>query len=190
LSQTGIDERPDFTMKTHLVSRLRVGHMSRSAWVLLLVAALLAVGAIAYLWPQTPGADGLINAGSVHEIESEGVSYLADPGIYVVTTDDGILALDDDSRHVGDRVLYCGSNDRFSSPAHGETFNREGRYLAGPATGDMGRYPVTTENDQVFVDVSAEPLLPSRSSIGGASPTPTTCSGPEDPPGFYANPGA
>jgi Rieske Fe-S protein len=157
--------------------------------VWLVVLLLVAVAVTVYVWSSTSAAPGTVVAGTVSEIQSQRVIYLPEPGIYVVATDDGFLALGDDSRHVGDRVLFCSLDDTFSSPAHGERFDIEGRYLGGPAQGDMARYPVTAESGEVVVDVSGAPELPPRSEQGGSAKGPVSCDGGEDPPGFYANDG-
>lgn len=103
--------------------------------------------------------------------------------MFVVSTDQGFLALSDDARHVGDRVLYCAADNTFSSPAHGEQFDRLGRYMGGPAAGDLGRYQTVVRDDQVLVDL-AELQLPDRSSASDP-PAGPHCEGAEGPAGFY-----
>jgi nitrite reductase/ring-hydroxylating ferredoxin subunit len=130
---------------------------------------------------------GTVVAGTAEDLRSREVSYLPDRGIFVVATEVGFLALSDDARHVGERVLYCRDDKTFFSPAHGERFDRLGRYLAGPAQGDLGRYPVSVEDDLVVVDLAAGPDLPPRSAESLPSGAPAcTGEGEEDPPGFYA----
>lgn len=108
-------------------------------------------------------------------------------GLFVVATEGEFLALSDDARHVGDRVLYCARDSTFFSPAHGERFDRLGRYVAGPAAGDMGRYPVSVRGNRVVVDLSGEPELPDRSPASDVLAGPPRCEGAEDPPGFFEN---
>lgn len=148
------------------------------------LAVLLLAAAAAYLWAGFLTQTDTVVAGTVVEIESRKVIYLAGPGVYVAATTEGFVALDDDSRHVGERVLYCSLDDTFSSPAHGERFDRQGRYIAGPAQGDMGRYPVSVESGRVVVDLSKSPELPARSIVPGPQGA-IGCVGPENPPGFY-----
>jgi hypothetical protein len=93
------------------------------------------------------------------------------------------VALSDDARHVGDRVLYCAQDNTFSAP-HGERFDRLGRYMGGPAAGDLGRYPLKVKDNRVLVDVSGELELPDRSPSSDA-PAGPRCEGAEDPPGFF-----
>jgi len=101
----------------------------------------------------------------------------------VVAADTGFVALSDDARHVGDRVLYCAQDKTFSAP-HGERFDLLGRYMGGPAAGDLGQYPVRVEEDRVLVDVSGNVELPDRSPSSDAAAGPP-CEGAEDPPGFF-----
>jgi hypothetical protein len=148
------------------------------------LAVALIAGVALYLWPQSE--DGEVIAGTVDEILSRDVVYLADARLYVVSTDGGFVALWDDARHVGDRVLYCALGDIFSSPAHGETFDRSGRYVAGPASGDMATFPVSLRGHEVIVDTSRGPQLRERSATGSDHPG-ISCQGAEGPPGFYEN---
>jgi hypothetical protein len=169
-----------------LLYRLTRGQRSSATLTLLVgVGAVVIVAATAYLWPRSPSPNGTEVAGTVEEIESNGVVYLADSGIYVVATEEGFVALDDDARHLGERVLYCPLDDTFTSPVSGGRFDHQGRYAAGPAQGDMGQFPVSVQDDRVVVDVSDGPDLPPRSA--GTPPNgPTLCSsGREDPAGFF-----
>lgn len=158
----------------------------RKLSVLLVALAVLLLAAVLSLSPRSQTPSGTVVAGTVNEIESEEVIYLPEAGFYVAATAEGFVALDDDSRHVGERVLYCALDETFFSPAHGERFDRQGRYLTGPAQGDMGRFPTSVQSGQVVVDLSRGPELAPR-SVGSESQAPTRCtgSGSENPPGFY-----
>lgn len=155
--------------------------MRRIAIVFFVVVAILAVAVVLFLWPPEDSTDVAI--GTVAEIEASRVVYVQQHRLYVVATEDGFIALSDDGRHVGDRVLLCRSNGTFSSPAHGEMFDPQGRYIGGPAAGDLGRYSVTVADGRVFVNL-ATLRLPERSS-STYQPTGPSCKGAEDPAGFY-----
>lgn len=160
--------------------------MTRLFVVLAVLAVVLGVAVVVFLTSGSTEA-GEIVVGTADELEIRGVTYIPEPGIYVVATEDGFLALWDDARHVGDRVLYCSLNETFSSPAHGEIFDRKGRYISGPASGDLGIYPVTIRGDKVVVDVSKDPVLPGRSNANLVGGDVSQCDGAENPPGFYEN---
>ena len=157
--------------------------MRRRSAVLVSVVAILLLALTVVLWPRQDGPTTEVVAGTVNEIVTSQVVYLEGPGVFVVATEAGFLALSDDSRHVGDRVLYCHSNDMFTSPAHGELFDRLGRYFGGPADGDLGGYETRVSGGRVLVDL-ATLNLPDRST-DGEEPGGPSCGGPEDPPGFY-----
>jgi Rieske Fe-S protein len=162
--------------------------MNRFGVAAAIAVLIIGAAAVALLTSPEPNEPGELSVGTIDEIESEGVVYVPDPGLYVVATENGLLALSDDPRHLdGERVLYCSRDQTFSSPAHGEKFDRQGRYLAGPASGDLGRYPVETRRNQVIVDISSGPHLPERSTVRLQREEPSQCGGPEDPPGFYAD---
>jgi Rieske Fe-S protein len=148
-----------------------------------LLGAVLVTSMIVFLWPTDQQQAGEVAAGTVDEVQSRQVVYLAEHGVFMVAADGGFLALSDDARHVGDRVLYCAQDGTFSS-AHGERSDRLGRYVAGPAAGDLGRYPVTVTGNRVLVDLLGEFDLPDRSPSSYA-PAGPRCEGAEDPAGFY-----
>lgn len=158
--------------------------MRRLSIVLLLVVVILAVGILIFLWPP-PDEHTEIEVGPVAEIEAGEVVFVEQHGLYLVIGEDGPLALDDDSRHVGDRVLFCKTSGTFSSPAHGEFFDLQGRYMGGPASGDLGRYQVSIRDGHLFVNL-AELELPDRSS-SPYQPNGPRCQGPEGPAGFYSD---
>ena len=85
------------------------------------VGAILAVAVLIFLLPPGQITDD-VAVGRVDEVEARQVVYIEQHRLYVVATGDGFTALADDSRHVGDRVLYCKTSGTFSSPAHGEFF--------------------------------------------------------------------
>lgn len=157
----------------------------RTVTTLPVLAVLVLAGLV--LFP--PADPRLADAGSVDDIRARGVVYLPDHGVFVVDEAGELLALGADSRHVGERVLYCPADGTFVSPAHRERFDRAGRYLAGPAAGDLARYPVGVVDGRVLVDVGSDPELPGRSSPERPYVSPTcgdATSGTENPPGFLA----
>jgi Rieske Fe-S protein len=157
--------------------------MRRLRIALSLLGVVLLTAVIVFLWPRDRQPAGQVVAGTVDEVQSRQVVYLAEPRVFVVAADSGFVALSDDARHVGDRVLYCAQDKTFSAP-HGERFDRLGRYMGGPAAGDMGRYPVKVEEDRVVIDVSGDLELPGRSPSSDAAAGPH-CEGAENPPGFF-----
>lgn len=160
--------------------------MNRLGVVVAALVIVLGAAVVVVLTSSEPSDPGELIVGGVDEIKSQGVAYVRGPGIYVVASENGFIALWDDARHVGDRVLYCPVDETFSSPAHGEKFDRQGRYIAGPASGDLGTYPVHVKGNSAVVDVSAGPHLPERSNVNFAHEELSRCQGAEDPPGFYA----
>ena len=89
---------------------------------------------------------------SLDEVRERGVIYLEDQGIYLVERGRGVLALTDDAQHVGDKVEWCESSQMFESPAHGEKFDRYGRYYGGPAATDMDRAVAFAGSRGVFLN--------------------------------------
>ena len=148
-----------------------------------LLGGVLVTALIVFLWPGDQQQATEVDAGTVDEVGASQVVYLEQHGVFVVAADGGFLALSDDARHVGDRVLYCALANTFSSPAHGEQFDRLGRYVGGPAAGDLGWYRTVVKGGRVLVDL-AELELPDRSSVSD-QPAGPGCEGADGPPGFY-----
>ena len=159
------------------------GGMRRPAAVVFVLGAILLAVLFGFFWLGLNRQSNEIVGGTVDEVTTSQVVYLQEHGVFIVATDSGFVALSDDSRHVGDRVLYCRSDASFSSPAHGERFDRLGRYVGGPASGDLGRYQTRISDGQVLVDLTTLEL-PDRSANGDA-PAGPRCEGQEDPAGFY-----
>jgi hypothetical protein len=154
-----------------------------AAAVVVVVTVGLAMIAL-YLWPDSTTDAGIV-ATSIDDVQAAEVTYVADERLFLVATPDGFIALWDDARHLGNRVLYCDRDGTFLG-GYGERFDHLGRYLAGPATGDMGRYPIEITADVVIVDVSDDPQLAGRTDTDASTNGPSPCSGAEeDPPGFF-----
>jgi len=64
--------------------------------------------------------------------------------------------------HLGCRVPFCDSSQRFECPCHGSKFNLKGEYLAGPAPRGMDRFPIQVKVDQVVVDTGTVIEGPAR----------------------------
>jgi Rieske Fe-S protein len=101
---------------------------------------------------------------SLDDLRERGVVFLEDEGIYLVYNDGDPLALDSDSQHVGDKVVFCESSQMFESPAHGEKFDIRGHYFGGPAAGGLDRYPVRLDGDGLFVAIHEPIAGPPRGS--------------------------
>ena len=147
------------------------------------VAALVVVAGAASCTKSDGGPDGWVEVGSEAAIRAEGVMYLAELGAFVVATDSSIVALADGTQHLdGERVLYCAARGGFVGP-HAESFDRQGRYVGGPAASDMDLIAIRIEGGLVSIEPGGITLTPGRSA--GTVPSPgASCDGSEDPPGF------
>ena len=159
--------------------------------VLTLVLIGLAAGALTLLRSDGPDeVDDDELSVSISQVREAGIVFLPDPPLFVVSHDDGFVALSANSKHLeGETVLYCFSSQMFSEPAHGARFDRLGHYSTGPATSDLDRYEVELRDDRVIVHTDR--LIPSA----GRSEEPAV-GGPFGPgcleglaaPGFYDTP--
>jgi Rieske Fe-S protein len=111
----------------------------------------------------------------------EAVDFVTPAGAKIVVTRLGAgtaagdyLALSSVCPHLGCRVHWEASNDRFFCPCHNGAFDRSGQPTEGPpkaANQSLIRFPLKVENGMLFVEATV-------TSVGGA----TACaraSGPE-----------
>ncbi len=54
--------------------------------------------------------------------------------------------------HLNERLAWCPNERVFLSFAHGELFDRRGRYVSGPATRDLDRVDVRLRGDEIIID--------------------------------------
>jgi nitrite reductase/ring-hydroxylating ferredoxin subunit len=106
------------------------------------------------------------------------VSYFLDGRFYVTQFQGGLRALYQKCPHLGCRVPFCESSDRFECPCHGSVYNIIGEYLAGPAPRGMDRFPVHIRGGRVLVDTSTVVPGPDRGVLTGPSaPAGASCLG-------------
>lgn len=150
----------------------RVSRRHRRPGAVALVAAVLVIAVVvplallARLGGGRDGTgfldDGWYAADSLQDIEAAGpVAYLPEIDAFVVTRPDGGLsAFEAASPHLaGESLVYCRTSEWFFSPAHGESFDRLGHYILGPAASDMIGLPVRVSGGIVEVD-RAHPFPP------------------------------
>ena len=124
--------------------------------------------------PASGGFGGTVDAGAVSDYPDGAVQYFLDGRFYVTSYRGGLRALYQKCPHLGCRVPFCESSDRFECPCHGSVYNIVGEYLAGPAPRGMDRFPISIRGDRVVVDTSSVAEGPPRGVLEG----PSTSSGP------------
>lgn len=155
-----------------------------AAITIAVLVGLAAVGVL-FVWD---GGTLVSNAISLSDLEDSefGVVYLEEHNVFVVASDDGPLALLDDAQHAaGDRVRYCPSSGLFEGPRFGATFDREGRYVGGPAQTDLDRVAVEVTESVIAVDTDLVIAATERSRFADAA-TGGKCTGLADDPGFMS----
>ncbi len=82
---------------------------------------------------------------------------------HLVRIDGELIALSEKCTHLGCRVPYCESSNRFECPCHGSVYNRAGELLTGPSPRGLDRHPIEIGADGlVYIDTSTK--------IDGVSP--------------------
>jgi hypothetical protein len=107
------------------------------------------------------------SAGSLSELQADGVRYLIDEHLFVVWDGDSAIALLDGAQHIDDeRVLYCPSSGWFQGQ-HGEMFDRYGFYALGPGSSGLTRVAVRVSDESVEVNPEEIIGTPPRGAHAG-----------------------
>ena len=102
----------------------------------------------------TGGFGGLVYAGKVNEFEIGSVNRIMAGRFYIVRSEDGFLAMWQRCPHLGCAVPYSEDGGHFHCPCHGSLFNLYGEVDGGPAPRPLDLFPITIQNDEVWVDTS------------------------------------
>lgn len=70
--------------------------------------------------------------------------------------DDSLIVLYAVCTHLGCLPAWIGSNDRFECPCHGSKFERDGKYIEGPAPRSLDRFRTTITFEDGTVEVTNE----------------------------------
>ena len=109
------------------------------------------------------GFGGVVDAGPVADYTQEGtVNYFLNGRFYVTKYQGGLRALYQKCPHLGCRVPFCESSERFECPCHGSVYNLIGEYVKGPTPRGMDRFPISIQNGHVMVDTSTIVEGPAR----------------------------
>lgn len=153
-----------------------------------LVIALLGLVQLGGCHRGDEAVDGWMPVVPLQDLQDRDVLYVADHGVFIVDLGHHLLALSDDAQHIeGERVLYCEASRTFMGP-HGEFFDGQGRYVAGPARTDLDLYPVRAEAGWIQVDLDRVVEGVDRSHVGVALAAAEECQ-VETAPGMAGPPG-
>lgn len=134
-------------------------------WKVLGAGLVVEAGLTTYdiLVPRPTGAfGGVVDAGRGDAFPEGTVRYFFSGRFYVTSAQGTLVAVYQKCPHLGCRVPFCDSSQRFECPCHGSKFNLKGEYLAGPAPRGMDRFPIRVERDQVVVDTGTVIEGPAR----------------------------
>ncbi len=62
-------------------------------------------------------------------------------GVYLIKGDKGFFALSSSCPHLGCKINYRDDSGYFKCPCHGSMFDKNGKWLSGPAKKDMVHLP-------------------------------------------------
>ena len=125
------------------------------------------------------GFGGLIRTVAPEAVPETGAVEVAAAKSFLVRVDGEVLALSEKCTHLGCRVPYCESSNRFECPCHGSVFNRAGELLAGPSPRGLDRHPTEIgEDGLIYIDTGSKTdgPAPGTETIDEPSPGPS-CSG-------------
>lgn len=75
--------------------------------------------------------------------------------VYLVRSEDGIVALDPSCTHLGCRIKFQADKDRYFCPCHGGVFDRSGAVVSGPPPKPLVRHEVQVREGKIWVQRSA-----------------------------------
>ncbi len=137
----------------------------------LFVLILMVVGLPLAFLIRSATDDGWREVTSAQVLEERDVIYLPDANVFLVAGDPP-LALSGASPHPeGERLAYCASGQNFVSLAHGEKFDRVGRYLDGPALHGMDRFGARVRDGTVEINLRLKTMGPPVEERGRANPS-------------------
>lgn len=112
------------------------------------------VGFAYFFWPNKTGAFGRDITVPLDLVPPTGdPPYRNQTGkFFIITNDDGSLALYWKCPHLGCTVPWSPPEDMWHCPCHGSIFNRHGERVAGPAPRPMDLMPMRVEGNNVIVE--------------------------------------
>jgi cytochrome b6-f complex iron-sulfur subunit len=133
------------------------GQFLSIAWVgaLGVLAVETAISLLNFLKPAASGGfGGLVYAGKVEEFPVGSVNRVLSGRFFVVSTEQGLIALWQRCTHLGCAIPWAESEGQFHCPCHGSLFDRMGLVTGGPAPRPMDTFPIVIKGDEVWVDTS------------------------------------
>ena len=124
---------------------------------------------------RNSGLGGLVRTVAPETVGETGAVEVLAAKAFLVRVDNEIVALSESCTHLGCRVPYCESSNRFECPCHGSVFNRAGELITGPSPRGLDRHPVETGDDGLL-------YIDTESTIPGAAPGTFTIDEPSDGP--------
>ena len=108
-----------------------------------------------------PPASGSETPGVVTQVE---VMLISPVPIFLVNDpSEGLIALYARDPHLGCKIRWVETDQRFMNPCHGEQYSRTGEWLTGPSPRSLDRFAVTvTPAGEIWVDVSKFQFGPAR----------------------------
>ncbi len=143
-------------------------------------AALIAAAGAWTTWDllqplATSGFGGKVRTIPPEAVPDTGVTEVLAAKSHLVKIDGELIALSEKCTHLGCRVPYCESSNRFECPCHGSVFNRAGEVLSGPSPRGLDRHPIEIREDGlVYIDTGTKTdgASPGTETIDEPSPGP------------------
>ncbi len=110
---------------------------------------------LAYLQPgPKEGFGGDVNAGPLGDIAKGSVKHIKKGRFYLLSLDEGLLALYQGCTHLGCLVPWDDGEGVFKCPCHAGRYNRLGEVVSGPPPRPLDTFAVSLVDGEVIVDTS------------------------------------
>ncbi|MCP5025910.1 MAG: Rieske (2Fe-2S) protein [Actinomycetia bacterium] len=127
----------------------------------------------------TAGFGGKVRSVAPLDVPDVGAVEVAAAKTFLVRIEGEVVALSEKCTHLGCRVPYCESSNRFECPCHGSVFNRAGELETGPSPRGLDRHPVEVgEDGLLYIDTGTklDGAPPGTKTIDEPSPGPSCAS--------------
>jgi menaquinol-cytochrome c reductase iron-sulfur subunit len=114
---------------------------SRKEWVPVLDAAELAVG-------ETKEASFVVQVRDGYAVHDRKYT------VFLRRTAEGVVAFDPSCTHLGCRVRFQESKQRYFCPCHGGVFDADGKVVSGPPPRPLETHPVKVDKGRIWVERS------------------------------------
>jgi cytochrome b6-f complex iron-sulfur subunit len=106
---------------------------------------------------EAVGFGGKVRTIAPAAVPEAGVVEVPAAKAFLARIDGEVVALSEKCTHLGCRVPFCESSNRFECPCHGSVYNRAGDLQSGPSPRGLDRHPTEIgEDGLIYIDTGSK----------------------------------